>query len=91
MDVDEPLTKEWIIRTGFPDANSYSAVPTTLRSMSQTHSMMVKTNKLLRSLNTASAMKAINQGGMRQSGSINIIDDLEANRKDFANMRHSSA
>lgn len=47
MEIDEPLKKEWIIRTGFADANAYSAVPTTIRSMSQTHSMMVKTNKLM--------------------------------------------
>ena len=47
MDIDEPLKKEWIIRTGFADASAYSAVPTVNRSMSQTHSMMQGANKLM--------------------------------------------
>ena len=47
IDLDEPLMKEWIVRTG-KDSDAYSAVPTTVRSMSQTQSMMSKTNKFLR-------------------------------------------
>ena len=73
MEVDEPLTKEWIIRSDH-DANVYSNVPTTLRAMSQTRSMMSKTNAFLRQFSTKNAMKAIN------TDSAKVLDDLHANR-----------
>ena len=33
LEVDEPLMKEWIVRAD-REANAYSAIPTTIRSMS---------------------------------------------------------
>jgi len=42
------------------DSNAYTAMPTTVRSFSQTSSMRAKTNALLRQINAKSAMKVIN-------------------------------
>ena len=42
MDVDEPLMKEWIVRTD-RDAGAYTALPSSIRSYSQTSSMRAKT------------------------------------------------
>ena len=51
MEVDEPLMKEWVVRVD-RDAYAYSAVPTTMRSVSQTRSVKSNTSLYLRQLNT---------------------------------------
>jgi len=42
FEVDEPLMKEWIVRVD-REANAYSALPSTIRSVSQTRSVAQKT------------------------------------------------
>ena len=85
--------KEWILRTD-KDATAYTAVATTLRSMSQTQSMMAKTGKLMRQLNTASAIKQpMNQASTAslKQGNMNIMEELDDSRKEFQNMRYNSS
>jgi len=62
MDVDEPLMKEWVVRVD-RESNAYSAIPTTMKSMSMTRSMYSKTNQFMRGYNSKSAFKIINKGG----------------------------
>lgn len=51
--------KEWIVRTD-SDASAYTMLPTTLRSMSMTRSMMSRTNSFLKNItnNSKSALRA---------------------------------
>ena len=78
MEVDEPLMKEWVVRTD-TDASVYSNVATTLRSFSQTRSMISKTNQLMRSMGTKSAMRIIN----KTPANMKIMDDLNDQRNSF--------
>ena len=47
QDIDEPLMKEWVVRLD-REANAYTAMGSSIRSMSQTKSMMSKTNAFMR-------------------------------------------
>ena len=60
FEVDEPLMKEWVVRVDRV-ANAYTALPSTMKSMSQTrNNMAIQTQKQLRKFNTRSALKTIN-------------------------------
>ena len=56
--------KEWLVRLE-GDVENFTNVPTTLRSMTQTRSMLSKTNNFLRQYNAKSAMRALNRQQMR--------------------------
>ena len=86
MEVDEPFMKEWVVRMD-ADASVYSNVATTLRSFSQTRSMMSKTNQLMRSMGTKSAMRIINK---TPANNMKIMDDLNEHRASFIANRHGS-
>ena len=62
MEVDEPLAKEWVVRVD-RESSAYSAIPSTLKSMSMTRSMYSRTNQFMRGFNSRSALKIINKGG----------------------------
>ena len=59
MNVDEPLAKEWIVRSD-SDKNAYSVMTSTVRSLSMTRSMLSRTNSFLRNLNNRSAARLEN-------------------------------
>ncbi len=83
MDVDEPLMKEWIVRTD-RDAGAYTALPSSIRSYSQTSSMKAKTNAYLRQINAKSAMKVIQKNPLKEidmTKQNDIMDSLTADRR----------
>ena len=82
VNIDEPLQKEWIVRSD--DSNAYSMMPTTLRSFSMTKSMTAKTNSFLRSINSKSALRAPKKKVMDEKvpqtaqDTMNIMEELRA-------------
>ena len=97
MEVDEPLLKEWIVRVD-REANTYTSVPTSLRSsmFSHTHSMKSKMNNFMSKYTRGHrrsgsvAMKAINemtsQGGKRAGSAHDLMSHHGQARiaKDFS-------
>ena len=83
QEIDEPLSKEWIVRTD-RDSNAYTAMPTSVRSFSQTSSMRARTNAFLRQINSKSAMKVINQNPEK---SFNIMSSLNADKRAFQELK----
>ena len=53
MEVDEPMMKEWIVRSRRTDGKEYSPIPTVMRSSySKSASGGMSTNKMMKQLNT---------------------------------------
>ena len=53
MEVDEPMMKEWIVRSRRTDGKEYSPIPTAMRSSySKSAAGGMSTNKMLKQLNT---------------------------------------
>ena len=91
MEIDEPLMKEWIVRSD-REPNAYTALPTTMRSVSMTKSMMSQQNAFLRKLSTQTAMKTINQGPEYDANkNLKAMEQLEQNKAYFSSQMRTKS
>lgn len=89
FEVDEPLMKEWIVRVD-REANAYTALPSTIKSMSQTRSVVLKTQASLRQLNNNSALNSttVNNNDLAYNEKVN--SSLQAKKAYFLQLRSNS-
>lgn len=79
------------------DCNAYSMLPTSLRSVSMTQSLMGKTNAFLRSINSKSALQGVKknepevpQTAAQRDKSMKILEELRDTKDFFTQHRGSS-
>ena len=82
MEIDEPLQKEWIVRTE-QNASAYTSLMTTNRSFSCTKSVASRTNAFLEQLSTQKAMKLLNSQASAEKLKT-VKKELDQNRNYFA-------